>query len=59
MNATAHRVESGHEFPEETLVVTEDRQWWLHTDCDIPHGAYSGNRGGMKYRQTASTRVIK
>jgi hypothetical protein len=30
MNAIAHRVEPGYRFPEETLIITEERQRWLH-----------------------------
>jgi len=40
MNAPAHRVEPGYHFPDETLVVTAERQRWLHACCDIPHGFY-------------------
>ncbi len=42
MTATAYRVEPGFEFPAEELVITEDRQRWLHACCDIPHGFYDG-----------------
>jgi hypothetical protein len=40
MSAPAHRVEPGYHFPKETLVVTAERQRWLHACCDIPHGFY-------------------
>ena len=40
MESIAYRVEPGYHFPEETLVVTEERQRWLHACCDIPHGFY-------------------
>lgn len=40
MNDIAYRVEPGYAFPEETLVVTEERQRWLHACCDIPYGFY-------------------
>lgn len=55
MNAIAYRVEPGYRFPEETLVVTEERQRWLHACCDIPHGFY----GGRTDPSVLATRPIK
>lgn len=40
MDAIDYRVEPGYRFPEETLVITEERQRWLHACCDIPYGFY-------------------
>ena len=55
MNAIAYRVEPGYRFPEETLIVTEERQRWLHACCDIPHGFY----GGRTDPSVLATRPIK
>lgn len=57
MNAVAHRVEPGYEFPAETLTVTEERQRWLHACCDIPHGFY-GDRADPTILATRPIKVI-
>lgn len=57
MNAIAYRVEAGYQFPEETLVVTEERQRWLHACCDIPHGFY-GDRADPTILATRPIKVI-
>lgn len=57
MNATVHRVEPGYHFPEETLIVTEERQRWLHACCDIPHNFY-GNRADPSVLAARPIKVI-
>jgi hypothetical protein len=57
MNAIAHRVEPGYHFPEETLIVTEERQRWLHACCDIPHGFY-GDRADPSILAARPIKVI-
>ena len=57
MNAIAYRVEPGYRFPEETLIITEERQRWLHACCDIPHGFY-GNRADPAVLAARPIKVI-
>ena len=57
MNAIAYRVEPGYRFPEETLVITEERQRWLHACCDIPYGFY-GDRADPSILAARPIKVI-
>jgi len=57
MNDIAYRVEPGYEFPQETLIVTEERQRWLHACCDIPYGFY-GDRADPTILAARPIKVI-
>jgi len=57
MDTIAYRVEPGFRFPDEELVVTQERQRWLHACCDIPYGFY-GDRADPSVLAARPIKVI-